>query len=208
MFFITSSDSPTIEWPTWLLSAVKVARRGQRVRFHMIRGVVGLNVGGANFTTTAETLRGCPYFETLLSGRFKVARDGAGNVFVDRDGQRFRYILNFLREGTLHVAENDPQKARLVYQELLEEATFFGVETLCVELRERINAIVPPELVMDRENILSEVLGKVERALMQFQSRQHQTPASKHQRGRAVRHTAVTPEAEEALHDFNLNVSF
>ena len=179
-----------------------------------IRGVVGLNVGGVNFTTTSDTLRGCPYFETLLSGRFKVARDGAGNVFVDRDGQRFRYILNFLREGTLHVCHANTQKARLVYQELLEEATFFGIEALCVELRQRIHSILPPELAMDRENILSEVLGKVERALMHFQSRQnHQqrTPKSSNkypQRGRALRHTAVTPEAQEALQDFNLNVSF
>ena len=188
-----------------------------------ISGVVSLNVGGCTFTTTAETLRGgaggadgaSSYFQSLLSGRFGVTRDQDGKIFVDRDGKRFRFILNFLRDGSLHVAQADPQSARLVFQELLEEAEFFGIESLRVELQERINAIPPPELAMDRENMfMNEVLGKVEAALVRFQTHSHQrTPTSSNkymQRGRALR-PAATPEAQEAqeaLHDFNLNVSF
>ena len=176
-----------------------------------VTGIVSLNVGGVRYTTTTDTLTGCPYFRSLLSGRFNVATDNEGHIFVDRDGLRFRYILNYLRDASLHMTASDPQTARLMYQEILDEASFYGIESLCKELQERINAIPPPELAnLDQENVINQVLGKVEQLL----HRQHQvkrTPRSsikRQHRGRSYHQTAPSPEAQEALHSFNLNLSF
>jgi len=90
----------------------------------MSRGsLVGVNVGGQVFATTLETLtkeRGS-MLEILFSGQYDVDRDTAGNVFIDRDGQRFRHVLNYLRSGTIHLG-SDPSALR----EILEEAEYYG----------------------------------------------------------------------------------
>lgn len=91
------------------------------------RHVVGVNVGGQVFVSTVETLtkeRGS-MLEILFSGRFPVERDSGGNVFIDRDGHRFRHVLNYLRSGTLHVGP-DPYALR----EVLEEAEYYGEASL------------------------------------------------------------------------------
>jgi hypothetical protein len=49
-----------------------------------------------------------------------------GSFFIDRDGLRFRHVLNFLRNDTLFVADDDEQLAR----EILEEASFFNIDAL------------------------------------------------------------------------------
>ena len=51
-----------------------------------------LNVGGQIFTTTTQT------FAMILHGLEGFVKDGDGNVFIDRDGELFGYILNFCRD--------------------------------------------------------------------------------------------------------------
>ncbi|KAK3257250.1 hypothetical protein CYMTET_33655 [Cymbomonas tetramitiformis] len=72
----------------------------------------------------------------MFSGRYEFR--GADNetqkaIFIDRDGERFRHILNYLRTGTVHLDSN-PVK----YQELLEEAQYFQLCGLENELEERL----------------------------------------------------------------------
>lgn len=85
--------------------------------------IVQLNVGGQKFTTTVDTLT--KESESMLgvwfSGRHDVRLDTEGRVFIDRDGYRFRHILNFLRNGSVHISGDI-----VTYQEVLEEAEFFG----------------------------------------------------------------------------------
>ena len=65
----------------------------------------------------------------MFSERFdtKPAEDGC--YFIDRDGTRFRCILNYLRTGQLVVPED-----KAVRMELLPEAEFYRVEGMLVEL--------------------------------------------------------------------------
>eukprot|EP01052_Picozoa_sp_SAG31_P032597 SAG31_NODE_3589_length_4093_cov_2.991487_5_plen_202_part_00 len=87
--------------------------------------IVNLNVGGTIYSTSLETLRNhCQgsFLHSLFSGSWHVQRDECDRVFIDRDGPRFRAVLNFLRSGFIHV------KSEIECSELLEEADFYGLE--------------------------------------------------------------------------------
>lgn len=63
--------------------------------------VVNLNVGGKDYATTVATLNTFPnsLLAKMVSAGTGAARvDDKGNYFIDRDGELFRHILNFLRE--------------------------------------------------------------------------------------------------------------
>ena len=86
---------------------------------------VRLNVGGARYTTTRQTLAVIPYFEPLVEGRLPFAVDEEGCAFVDRSAELFAYILQFCR------SKQRPSEAVLAKygQELLDECAFpRGVE--------------------------------------------------------------------------------
>lgn len=61
--------------------------------------IVNLNVGGRIFATSCNTLSWIPdsFFTSLLSGRMNSVRDASGAIFIDRDPDVFRVILNYLR---------------------------------------------------------------------------------------------------------------
>ena len=61
---------------------------------------VRLNVGGRFFDTTRETLSSCPFFEHCLAERgCQMAEDDDGRIFLDRDGDLFRILLQAIRTG-------------------------------------------------------------------------------------------------------------
>lgn len=111
--------------------------------------IVELNVGGVPFHTSRTTLcnsrsKGsmlCALASTDLPSR----RDRHGRLFIDRDGARFRVVLNFLRSGTVHVvdgavpcAETDGSVALTA---LLEEARFYALDELERVVKEEIDRL-------------------------------------------------------------------
>lgn len=71
--------------------------------------VVTLNVGGVNYNTTRSTLTKYPdsMLGAMFSGQFvPTAFDTQGNYFIDRDGEMFRHVLNFLRSGRLCIPQS------------------------------------------------------------------------------------------------------
>uniref|UniRef100_A0A915PCJ3 J domain-containing protein n=1 Tax=Setaria digitata TaxID=48799 RepID=A0A915PCJ3_9BILA len=117
----------------------------------MAEQIVNLNVGGHRFATSRHTLTWMPdtFFTSLLSGRIPTVRDETGAVFIDRDPQMFRIILNYLRTKQI-----DLSGVSLV--NLKHEAQYYGLGplvkrlTLCEELDEcacgdvLFNAFLPP----------------------------------------------------------------
>lgn len=88
---------------------------------------VALNVGGEIFTTTLDTLTRCrdSMLGAMFTGQIPVLRDNRGNVFIDRDGKVFRYILNYLRSGYLDLPDGFSELSLL-----RREADFFQVRPL------------------------------------------------------------------------------
>lgn len=93
--------------------------------------IAKLNIGGCRFTTTTHTLTTYPHsmLAAMFGGRYKPVLDEDGHYFIDRDGTNFRYILNFLRDGTV-VLPTDLKKRK----EILKEAIYYQVCLHCYSL--------------------------------------------------------------------------
>ncbi|CAB3398944.1 unnamed protein product [Caenorhabditis bovis] len=97
--------------------------------------IVKLNVGGRHFSTSANTLNWIPdtFFTSLLSGRMHTVCDESGAIFIDRDPDVFKVILNYLRTKQVDLSS-------ISVSTLKHEAQFFGLTplirrlTLCEEL--------------------------------------------------------------------------
>jgi len=86
--------------------------------------IVELNIGGHKFSTTKSTLlsSGSSFFSGLISGRIPSLQDNNGAFFIDRDGQYFPPILEFLRNGSCTIPSTMDK------QTVLREASFYCVE--------------------------------------------------------------------------------
>lgn len=89
--------------------------------------IVRLNVGGHLYTTTRLTLN--RHLSTSLLYILENC-DEEGNVFVDRDGRMFEYILRFLRTDQLCLPDDFSD-----FDSLTREVEFFGIPDLsfCLE---------------------------------------------------------------------------
>lgn len=86
---------------------------------------VDLNVGGTVFETARSTLvqQSGSFLESLLSGRYQVSRDRYGRVFINRDPEHFRTVLNFLRNPQTPPMPRDSAES----EALVKEASFYGI---------------------------------------------------------------------------------
>lgn len=86
---------------------------------------VDLNVGGTVFETARSTLvqQSGSYLDSLLSGRYQISRDRYGRIFINRDPEHFRTILNFLRNPQTPPMPRDSAES----EALVREAAFYGV---------------------------------------------------------------------------------
>lgn len=86
---------------------------------------VDLNVGGTVFETARATLvqQSGSYLESLLSGRYQISRDRFGRIFINRDPEHFRTILNFLRNPQTPPMPRDSAES----EALVKEAGYYGI---------------------------------------------------------------------------------
>jgi hypothetical protein len=87
---------------------------------------ITINVGGVLYTTYIATLTRFPdsMIATMFSGKHTMCTDEKGNYFIDRDGELFRHILNFLRNPE----EFEFQKlGQELFRNLQSEARYFGL---------------------------------------------------------------------------------
>ncbi|KRZ13563.1 BTB/POZ domain-containing protein KCTD16 [Trichinella zimbabwensis] len=115
--------------------------------------IIELNVGGKKYQTTINTLTkdtgswlGRQFMQTE-SPEMSPSTDYSdkeessamlpvsdGSYFIDRDGNLFRYVLEFLRNGKLLLPENFTE-----HEALCEEAKFYGSKALLEELQARMS---------------------------------------------------------------------
>lgn len=103
--------------------------------------IIRLNVGGISFTTSLDTLLSDEnsMLALMFSGKYNVEKDEEGRYFIDRDGTHFRYILNFLRDGSTYI----PYSNKQLVDELYEEVKFYQIQELLAKLEKERN---PPNL--------------------------------------------------------------
>lgn len=81
--------------------------------------VICLNVGGSKFYSTKDTLKQAPYFDALTK-----YHDIDEEIFIDRDGTHFRFILNYIR------GSNVLPETHMQLEELYIEADFYSLGNL------------------------------------------------------------------------------
>ncbi|KAG2206717.1 hypothetical protein INT47_003659 [Mucor saturninus] len=102
--------------------------------------IIKLNVGGTNYVTTHDTLRESVYLTTLVDGEWD--EQTSDEIFIDRDGFLFRFILLYLRTGDFEI-----EKCYL--KSLKNEADFYGIPDLSNKI----------DKIMDtKEEVLYELL--------------------------------------------------
>ncbi|XP_030855834.1 BTB/POZ domain-containing protein KCTD21-like [Strongylocentrotus purpuratus] len=100
---------------------------------------IGLNVGGKIYRTSRTTLTSTPgsFFNLILNGGIPSAQDEQGNYLIDRDGDIFRHILNYLRSNILVLPDGFNE-----LQLLACEADFFQLDTLKEEVLRVVHQII------------------------------------------------------------------
>ena len=104
---------------------------------------VRLDVGGSVYSTSTQTL--CRYPDSLLclmfGGRHELRPEPDGTYFIDRDGAHFRYVLNFLRDGSV-----DPQTLpgdRSAVRQIVREARYYQLQALVDHLENLLQTDSP-----------------------------------------------------------------
>ncbi|XP_054164287.1 BTB/POZ domain-containing protein KCTD16-like [Oppia nitens] len=77
--------------------------------------VVDLNVGGVTYTTSLSTLTAEPnsLIADLFTNKHTIGKDSQGRYFIDRDGQLFRFILDYLRTKKIVLPDVFAERERL-----------------------------------------------------------------------------------------------
>jgi hypothetical protein len=126
-------------------------------------GRVELNIGGYRFQTSVQTLRRVPhtFFDAYFSGRYAQDVCNDGSIFVDRDGEHFGHVLEYMRDGMVSVAEPGAYPSVSLLRALKREFGFYCIE-LCAEQPVKE---APPEALfaMGGYNPLSRALPSMER---------------------------------------------
>jgi hypothetical protein len=93
-------------------------------------GRVELNIGGHRFETSVQTLRRVShtFFDAYLSGRYAQDVCEDGSIFVDRDGEHFSHVLQYMRDGVVSVAEAGASPSVSLLRALEREFGFYCIE--------------------------------------------------------------------------------
>jgi hypothetical protein len=96
-------------------------------------GRVELNIGGRRFETSVQTLRRVPhtFFDAYFSGRYAQDVCADGSIFVDRDGEHFDHVLEYMRDGVVSVATQDTSELDIsLLRALKREFGFYCIELM------------------------------------------------------------------------------
>ena len=89
-----------------------------------------LDVGGKRYATTISTLCSCPGMLSAMFSRHTVAFEPDGSVFIDRNGDLFTHVLEFLRNASRWQPPADVDSSAL-----LNEAQYFGLQPMLDKLQ-------------------------------------------------------------------------
>jgi hypothetical protein len=92
-------------------------------------GYVMVNIGGHLFHTSVQTLRRIPntFFDAYFSFTYDQVVCEDGSIFVDRDGQYFAYVLEFMRDGCMTMRYTGEYPQRGVLRALKREFDFYHI---------------------------------------------------------------------------------
>lgn len=157
--------------------------------------IVRLNVGGHLYTTLKSTLNG--YISIALMDILKNC-DKDGNVFIDRDGRMFYYILGFLRTGELCLPEDFSD-----FDSLTKEVIYFDIPELTSSLkRAKQKKLLPLPVFKYIEILETKIDGSVKTVLKGRKEDLESLPLTAFQIGKRQKNfqELPSPTLQELLH--------
>jgi hypothetical protein len=123
-------------------------------------GRIELNIGGYRFETSVQTLRRVPhtFFDAYFSGRYAQDVCNDGSIFVDRDGEHFGHVLEYMRDGHVSVAEVDARPSMSLLRALKREFGFY-----CIELCAKNSAVPAPQEIAYVISECDSIMSNIER---------------------------------------------
>jgi hypothetical protein len=99
------------------------------------QGHVELNIGGHRYQTSMQTLRRLPhtFFDAYFSGRYAQDVCVDGSIFVDRDGEHFGHVLEYMRDGVVSVAKAGACPSVSLLRALKREFGYYCIELVADE---------------------------------------------------------------------------
>jgi hypothetical protein len=94
------------------------------------KGIVELNIGGFKYTASVETLRRISdtFFDAYFGGRYSQDVCADSSIFIDRDGEHFGHILEYMRDGIISVLELEAAEMDIgVLRWLKRELAFYCI---------------------------------------------------------------------------------
>ncbi|ORE06683.1 hypothetical protein BCV72DRAFT_328196 [Rhizopus microsporus var. microsporus] len=100
--------------------------------------IIRINVGGRSFVTYDDTLKRSLFFKYLLENVMQNSgKTVNGEYFVDRSGELFAHVLDYLVHGTLHWKQLD----RRILAQLWHEADFYQIKGMKNAIEEEIASL-------------------------------------------------------------------
>jgi hypothetical protein len=127
------------------------------------QGKIELNIGGFRFQTSVQTLRRVPhtFFDAYFSGRYAQDVCNDGSIFVDRDGEHFGHVLEYMRDGVLSVAEPGAHPSVSLLRALKREFGFYCIGLYAEKLTDSEQPMIA--YVMGGDDSENNALSSMER---------------------------------------------
>ncbi|KAJ8040594.1 BTB/POZ domain-containing protein KCTD21 [Holothuria leucospilota] len=120
--------------------------------------VITINVGGNKYTISTRSLfeyKDSKLYKLCLDKTHRHGKDHEGNVFINRDGELFKYVLRYMQQGQLVLPKGFTDADALAV-----EADYYGVKKLTEELeqyKKKQRAILWVRLDCKREKHFKEI---------------------------------------------------
>jgi len=89
--------------------------------------IVKFNVGGHRYEISRSLLDQYPDMMLTKSASEQWQKDPNAEIFIERNGARFQYVLDFLRDGVVDLPVTESKSA------LVNELEYFGIDTSNVD---------------------------------------------------------------------------
>ena len=126
LVYPSRSSVPVIRNIDWNIVEFCSEQKRRTVPNHWLKAPVHLDVGGKNYTTSLATLKSVPgsRIYNTFTGRTAVTLDKKTNCyFIDRDGELFRYVLQYLRDGSLSTPDDFNEWEQLEKEAIYESCS-------------------------------------------------------------------------------------
>eukprot|EP01084_Bolivina_argentea_P127911 226168_1 len=105
----------------------QIAKKESEFKAIQFADIITLDIGGTKYRTSWDTLtkdKGS-LFTKIFNGEAAITKNDDGSYFIDRDGEIFKYILNYLRKQNINLINLNDEHFRM---DLLTEAHFYKME--------------------------------------------------------------------------------